>query len=88
MKSMHITVLMTLAAATLGACATATPALEAHSETFGTANRSNIAAQFVPPTAEQKANTYIPADPHRRALAKERYRKDEVETPVVVGTMN
>lgn len=88
MTSMQITVLITLATATLGACATATPAIEDHSEAFGTANKSNIAAQFVPPTAEQKANTYIPADSNRRSLAKQRYRKDEVEKPVPIGTMN
>lgn len=87
MKTLHISALITFTAATLSACATSAPALEAHSDNFGKANKSNMAAHFVPPTPEQKANTYIPADASRRALAKERYRKDEVEKPVSVGTM-
>jgi len=72
----------------LSACATATPALDDHAPTFGKAVTANMNAQKVAPTAAQKANTYIPADASRRALAREKYRKDDVEKPQPVGTMN
>lgn len=55
-------------------------------ETFGTAVRQNIAAQTVEPTPEQKQNTYIRPDSQRMAIARDRYRKDEVETPVDLRT--
>lgn len=51
------------------------------SEVFGQAVRHNIAAQTIEPTPEQKQNTYIRPDSQRMALARERYRKDEVEEP-------
>lgn len=70
----------------LAGCAHSQPALQTHSDTFGTAVAVNIAAQSVDPTPEQKANTYIPANASRRALAKRRYEKDEVEAPVLIST--
>lgn len=48
---------------------------------FGSAIRNNITVQTVEPTPEQKQNTYIRPDSQRMAAARERYKKDEVETP-------
>lgn len=62
----------------LTACQTT---MDQPNEVFGAAVRHNIAAQTVEPTPEQKQNTYIRPDSTRMALAKERYRKDEVEKP-------
>lgn len=83
-----ISLIITAGLFALSACATAAPALEDHAPTFGEAVSANMEAQKVAPTAAQKANTYIPADPSRRALARSRYKKDDVETPKPVGTMN
>jgi len=70
----------------LGGCATAKPALEGRLDpNLGAAVRTNIQAQAVAPTAKQKANTYIPADPSRAALALKNYREDNVEAPVPVN---
>lgn len=46
---------------------------------LGEAMTHNQNIQAIAPTAEQKANTYIPADRARQKLARDRYRKDEVE---------
>ena len=69
----------------LCACATTTPINET-SSTFGQATAHNKALHAVPPTADQKQNTYIPADRARQDLARKRYKNDEVEEPVSVGT--
>ena len=84
------TKLLTLicAGVVLAGCAHSQPATQTHTDNFGTAVAANIAAQSVDPTPEQKANTYIPANAARRALAKRRYEKDEVETPVPISTTN
>ncbi len=72
--------------AALGGCATAGPALEGRLDAnLGTAVRANIAAQAVAPTAKQKADTYIPSDPNRAALARKNYREGKVEAPVPVN---
>ncbi len=66
----------------LGACQTAQPALTGQLDReLGSAVKHNIEAQFVRPTAVQKANTYIPADPTRAALARKRYQEDKVKEP-------
>lgn len=71
----------------LTACTTTNqPTISAPSPAFGDAVRANIEAQFVPPTAKQKADTFIPADIDRRELALERYRTDEVKDPVPYET--
>lgn len=71
--------LLVLSCAALTACQTTT--LQEPTESFGSAVRQNIAAQSVEPTAEQKQNTYIRPDSQRMALARDRYRKDQVEKP-------
>ncbi len=70
----------------LSACATTTPAAKAHAPTFGQAVKHNMAAQAVAPTPEQKANTFIPADPAKRAKARENYRTGETPDPVPIRT--
>lgn len=45
---------------------------------FGEATRANMAAQFVPPTPEQKSNTYIRPNPARQRLAIKAYEEGEV----------
>jgi len=63
----------------LAACANATypPATD---DAFGDAVRHNMAAHIISPTvADPRLDT--PADGRRAALAIERYRADEVETP-------
>ena len=80
-------ILSTLSLIALSACATTQPALENHSSEFGKAVRQNIAAQAVKPTAEQKANTFIPADAAKRAKARENYRKGETPEPTPITTM-
>lgn len=70
----------------LGGCATAKPALEGRlSSDFGSAVQANIQAHAVAPTAQQKANTYIPADPSRAALARKNYRENTVVDPEPVS---
>jgi len=70
----------------LGGCTTAKPALEGRLDTeFGNAVKSNVAAHAVAPTPSQKANTYIPADPNRAALARLNYRENNVTDPVVIN---
>lgn len=75
--------LMTLMAMSLTACATSS--LEP-SPDFGQASAQNVAVQAVEPTAAQKNNTYIPADASRQAIAREKYRNNEVEEPRPIGT--
>jgi len=72
----------------LSACATTQPAVKSGSSEFGVAVRHNIAAQAVAPTAEQKANTFIPADATKRAKARENYRKGETPEPQPITTTN
>ena len=70
----------------LTGCASSQPALEAHSTGFGDAIAHNIAAQRIAPTAEDKANTFIPPNRARQKAAREAYEKGEVKEPVPVGT--
>ena len=71
---------------TLGGCTTAGPALEGRLDpNLGAAVRTNVQAQAVAPTAQQKANTYIPSDPSRAALALQNYRDGKVKEPVPVN---
>jgi len=56
------------------------------SANFGAAVKHNITAQAIEPTPEQKQNTYIRPDSNRTAIARERYRKDEVEKPKELQT--
>ncbi len=64
----------------LAACQTSQPALQGGLDTnFGDAIRHNTAAQAVLPTPAQKANTYIPADPARAAMARKKYQENTIE---------
>lgn len=72
-----------LSSGLLMACQTT---MEMPTEGFGAAVKHNIAAQTVEPTPEQKQNTYIRPDSQRMAVARDRYRKDQVEEPVDLRT--
>jgi len=70
----------------LAGCTTAKPALEGRLDAnLGDAVRSNAQAHVVAPTPAQKANTYIPADPTRAALARKNYRENTVEEPIAIN---
>jgi len=77
--------ILLLSAVSLGACATDTAA---PSYTFGSAIKHNVAVQTVAPTDEQKQNTYIRPNAERMAAARERYKKDEVEEPADLSTID
>jgi len=79
-------VLTSLSLMALSACATTQPALKSGSSEFGDAVRHNMAVQTVAPTAEQKANTFIPADATKRAKARENYRNGETAVPKPITT--
>ncbi len=66
------------AAASLSACASSAPLLNANS---GMAVRANIAAQAIAPDADQKANRHIPQNRALREAARTRYEAGEVRQP-------
>lgn len=70
----------------LTGCASAKPALDVHSAGFGESVAHNIAAQRIAPTAEDKANTFIPPNRTRQKAAREAYENGTVKEPVPVGT--
>jgi type IV pilus biogenesis protein CpaD/CtpE len=72
--------------AAAGLCLTACATSQPHSSGFGQATAQNRAVQEVAPTAEQKNNTYIPADANRQAIAREKYRNNTSDEPAVVST--
>lgn len=74
---------LVLSGGLLAACQTT---MDMPTEGFGAAVKQNIAAQTVEPTPEQKQNTYIRPDGQRMAVARDRYRKDQVEKPVDLRT--
>ena len=78
------TLILAISGILISGCATSTDTTRSD---FGVAVKHNIAVQAVQPTPEQKANTFIPADPDRRDLARQRYKADEVEKPVATDTM-
>lgn len=87
---MHLNrTLLTVASLTfcagLSACAS-TPAVNAKTADFGQAIAHNIAAQRVAPTAEQKADTFIPPNRARQKAAREAYEKGETPDPENLGT--
>lgn len=65
----------------LSACAVTRPPL-------GEAMTYNTNLQAIAPTAEQKENTYIPADSQRQKLARDAYRKGEVKELEKLSTGN
>jgi len=66
----------------LSACTTAKPALDGRLDPqLGSAVKANADAHAVAPTPRQKANTYIPANPSRAALARKNYRENTVDDP-------
>jgi hypothetical protein len=71
---------------TLTGCASTTPALDATSPQFGNAIAQNIAAQRVAPSAEDKANTFIPPNRARQKAAQEAYENGTVAEPTLVDT--
>lgn len=75
--------LLAITGASLTACVTTT---EPHSAHFGQATAQNRAVHDVAPTAEQKNDTYIPADASRQAIAREKYRNNEIEDLETVTT--
>ena len=73
----------------LGGCATSKPALHGQlNPTFGSAVQANVAAHAVAPTAAQKANTFIPADPTRTQKARQNYRENTIPEPSRVNSSN
>ena len=81
-RSLKLTFGCVAAICVLGGCATATPALEGQLDpTLGSAVQANTAAHFVEPSAVQKANTFIPADPARTRQARQNYRDNTVPDP-------
>ena len=77
---------LVLFATALTGCASAQPALNGHSSGFGNAVAQNIAAQRIAPTAEEKANTFIPPNRARQKAAREAYETGTVKAPVAVQT--
>lgn len=70
----------------LGACQTASPALDGILDTrLGQATTKNINAHAVVPPRAQKQNTYIPADPTRASKARENYRENTVPEPASIN---
>lgn len=66
----------------LTACATSQPALNGQLDrSFGSAVKANVAMQSVEPTAAEKANTFIPADPTRARQARQNYRDNKIPEP-------
>ncbi|NNC36975.1 MAG: hypothetical protein EX271_12920 [Acidimicrobiales bacterium] len=66
----------------LGGCATSKPALEGQlNPALGHAVDANKAAHAVAPSAAQKANTFIPADPMRAQQARQNYRNNTIAKP-------
>ena len=55
-------------------------------QSFGQATAHNKSVQEVAPTAEQKNNTFIPADANRQAIARGKYRENKVDEPDRVST--
>lgn len=55
---------------------------------LGAAMTHNQNIQAIAPSAEQKENTYIPADVTRQKLARDRYRNDEIEELDLERTSN
>ena len=73
----------------LGGCATSKPALQGQlNPEFGSAVKANVAAHAVAPTAAQKANTVIPADPIRTQKARQNYRENTIPEPSRVNSSN
>jgi len=71
----------------LSGCAVSGPALNGQLDpNLGAAIKTNTLAQAVAPTPEQKANTFIPANPARTALAREKYRENKVPEPKSVNS--
>lgn len=67
-------------------CASSQAALDASSPQFGEAIAQNIAAQRVAPTAEEKANTFIPPNRARQKAARDAYESGTVTEPNFVST--
>jgi len=70
----------------LTGCMSTKPALENHSSGLGDAIAHNITAQRIAPTAEDKANTFIPPNRARQKAAREAYENGTVPVPVNVST--
>lgn len=80
MKAFTQTSIFSLGVLLMTGCATSQPVMQGQfDDQFGTAVHANKDAHAVRPSAQQKANTYIPADPARAALALKRYREDKVD---------
>jgi len=66
----------------LAGCSTSQPALQGQLDrNLGSAVEANIDLHAVAPTAAQKANTFIPADPVRTRQARQNYKDNTVAEP-------
>ena len=86
-KTQTLTLLLA-SAAILSGCASTQPALSGASDSFGAAVTHNIAVQAIAPSAAQKANTHIPANPKRRTAARENYENGTTPEPKTTETRN
>jgi len=77
--------LLALLTTGLISCATGT-GIHNNSPNFSEATAHNRAVQAVEPTAEQKNNTYIPADANRQSIARDNYRENNVPEPSRIST--
>ena len=67
-------------------CASAKPSIDTHTSGFGEAVKQNIASQRIAPTAEDKANTFIPPNHARQKAARQAYENGTVKEPIPIGT--
>jgi len=75
-----------LIAIAMTGCASSQAALDGTSPQFGEAIAHNISVQRVAPTAEEKANTFIPPNRARQKAAKDAYESGTVTEPTLVNT--
>lgn len=81
-SSLKLSIVCLAAISVLGGCATSKPALEGQlNPNLGSAVKANVAMHAVAPTAAQKANTFIPADPARTRQARQNYRDNTIPDP-------
>ncbi len=86
MKNMTKLILIMASAALTGGCVSTQPALTGPSGSFGAAIGHNIDVQAIAPSAAQKSNTHIPANPKRRAAARENYENGTTPEPQTTET--
>ena len=88
-NTLKISVMCVATVSVLGGCATSQPALQGKLDPhLGSAVKANVSVHFVEPSAAQKANTFIPADPTRTSKARQNYRENKIAEPTETSTQN